>query len=60
VNKNIHYVNNTCQDISFLFKYFKDAYVTGALHEDVADLFSIKIIKGCNPDGSDRMAIDMA
>ena len=57
---NIHFVNNTGSDISVVFPYLKDAYKTGELHEDVADLFTIKMLKGFNADGTDRMVIDAA
>ena len=58
MNANIHYVNNTVSDISMLFHYLKEAYQTGVLHEDVADLFSIKFLTGMNDDGSRRMIVD--
>ena len=58
--KTIHYVNNTCTDLSMFFPMFAEAYKTGVLHEDIADLFAIKILKGYNPDGSDRMIIEFA
>ena len=57
MTKNIHYVNNTLNNIEPIMQYFIDAYQTGELHEDVADLFSIKILKEFNADGSDRMMI---
>ena len=57
---NIHYVNNTPSDISLLFPFFKDAYITEVLHEDVADLFTIKFVNGLNKDGSKRMIIEAA
>ena len=55
-----HYVNNTPSDISMLFPYFKEAYKTGVLHDDIADLFTIRILKGINDDGTDRMIIEAA
>jgi hypothetical protein len=55
---NIHYVNNTPSDISLLFPFFKDAYNTEVLHEDVADLFTISFVNGLNEDGSKRMIIE--
>lgn len=55
--KNIHYVNNTLSNIEPIMQYFIDAYSTGVLHDDIADLFVIKILKDFNPDGSDRMMI---
>ena len=57
---NIHYVNNSNSDIRLLFPYFKDAYATGVLHDDVADLFTIKFVDGMNADGSKRMIIEAA
>ena len=60
MNTNIHYVNNTNADISKFFAVFADAYKTGALNEDFADLFAITILKGYNPDGTDRMIIEAA
>ncbi len=60
MNANIHYVNNTGADISKFFDVFAAAYKTGALHEDFADLFTINILKGYNPDGTDRMIIEAA
>ena len=56
----IHYVNNSGSDIALLFGYFADAYKTGALHDDVADLFTITILNGYNADGTDRMVIEAA
>ena len=56
----IHYVNNTGADISDLFPYFAEAYKTGKLHEDVADLFIVRMLKSYNPDGSDRLVIEAA
>ena len=55
-----HYVNNTSADIRPFFSVFAAAYVTGLLHEDFADLFAITILKGYNPDGTDRMIINAA
>jgi len=56
----IHFVNNTGQDISSVMPHFKEALKTGVLHEDIADLFEIVILKGFNADNSDRMIIDFA
>lgn len=58
--QNIHYVNNTRADIAPFFTAFAEAYKTGALNEDFADLFNITILKGYNPDGTDRMIIEVA
>lgn len=60
MNSNIQYVNNTGADISYLFPFFAEAYKTGVLHEDIADLFAITILKGYNSDGTDRMLIEAA
>lgn len=57
---NIHYVNNSGVDIRNFFSVFADAYKTGTLHEDFADLFTIEILKNYNPDGTDRMIIRAA
>ena len=57
---NTHYVNNTGSDITGLFPFFKEAYKTGVLHEDVSDLFAIKFVDGLNEDGSTRMVIEAA
>lgn len=56
----IHYVNNTGSDIRMLEPVFAEAYATGVLAEDYADLFTIEILKGFNPDGTDRMVINAA
>ena len=56
----IHYVNNTPSDIRPFFSVFAEAYKTGVLSEDFADLFNITILKGYNPDGTDRMIINAA
>lgn len=58
--ENVHYVINVASDIRPFFHVFQDAYKTGELHEDFADLFVITILKGYNPDGSDRMIIEAA
>jgi len=55
---NVHYVNNTLSDITPIFQYFVDAYHNnGVLHEDVSDIFVVKMLKDFNPDGTDRMMI---
>ena len=56
----IHYVNNTCADIRMFEPVFAEAYVTGVLDEDYAELFTIEILKGFNADGTDRMIISAA
>jgi hypothetical protein len=58
--ENIHYVNNTCEDISIFFPIFAEAYNTGIINEDYEDIFSIDILEGYNPDGTNRMIINMA
>lgn len=58
--ENIHYVNNTGSDIRMVDALFAEAYKTGVLPEDIADLFTIEILKGYNPDGTDRMIINAA
>lgn len=52
------FVNNSNSDIRMIQPVFEEAYVTGVLPEDYADLFTIKILKGYNEDGTDRMIID--
>lgn len=56
----IQYVNNTPSNIEPIFHVFAAAYVSGVLDEDFADLFTINILKGFNPDGTDRMIINAA
>lgn len=60
MKENIHYVNNSSSDIREFMPYFKAAYESGQLCEDLADLFEIQILKGYNPDGSDRLIINAA
>lgn len=60
MNANIHICNNTGSDIRPFDAVFVDAYKTGSLHEDFADLFAITILKGYNPDGTDRMIVEAA
>jgi len=60
MNTTIHYGNNTPSDIRDFSSVFADAYKTGVLSEDFADLFTITILKGYNPDGTDRMIINAA
>jgi len=57
---NIHYVNATPSDIRDLFPFFKEAYKTGILHEDISDLFNLRFVDGLNADGSRRMIIEAA
>lgn len=58
--QNIHYVNNTGSDIRMVEPFLSEAYATGVLPEEIADLFSIEILKGYNADGTDRMVINAA
>lgn len=61
INKNIHYVDNSGTNATGLFfPQFAKAYKTGVLCEELADLFEIEILKGYNPDGTDRMIINAA
>lgn len=55
--KDIHYVNNSGCDISSYFEAFKEAYISGELNEDFADIFDIEFLREYNEDGSDRMII---
>lgn len=57
---NIQICNNTGSDIRAFDAVFADSYKTGTLPEDFADLFTITILKGYNPDGTDRMIIEAA
>jgi len=58
--KNIHYVNNTGEKLEDFFQVLKDAYATGKLPDDYADIFTIKILEKYNQDGSNRMIIGWA
>jgi len=58
--QNVRYVNNTGSDIRMIEPFLAEAYETGALPEDIADLFTIEILKGFNTDGTDRMIINAA
>jgi hypothetical protein len=60
MTNNIHYVNNTAADISAFFSVFTEAYKSGTLNEDFADLFIIEFFYGLNEDGSARMVISAA
>lgn len=55
-----HYVNNTGLDLRAFFSSFTSAYATGALPEELADLFVISFVDGANADGSRRMMINAA
>jgi hypothetical protein len=52
--------NNSGIVIRLIFGFFEEAYQTGVLPEDVADVFAIRILKAYNADGSDRMIIERA
>lgn len=54
------FVNNSNSDIRVIQPVFDEAYVTGALPDDYADLFTVEILKGYNEDGTDRLIIDHA
>lgn len=56
----VHFVNNSGLDIRLIFGFFEEAYKTGVLSEDVADVFAIRILKAYNADGTDRMVIERA
>lgn len=59
-DRNIHIVNKTGQDLRMFDPVLKEAYRTGKLPEDYADIFSIDFLDGLNPDGSKRMLVGMA
>lgn len=54
------FVNSSNSDIRMIQPIFDEAYATGELPEEYADLFTIEILKGYNEDGTDRMIIDHA
>ncbi|WNO25070.1 hypothetical protein OKBPHCKP_00041 [Pseudomonas phage LPPA33] len=61
ISKNVHYVDNSGTNaVGLFFPQFSEAYKTGVLCEELADLFSIEILKGLNEDGTDRMIINPA
>ena len=57
---NVHIVNNSRCDIRPFQYAFDEAYVTGVLCEELADLFSITFLDGMNADGSRRMIVTAA
>jgi hypothetical protein len=59
-NGNYAIVNNSCCDIRPFDAQFFEAYRTGFLCEELADLFTLRFIRGFNDDGSDRMIIESA
>lgn len=58
--QNFQFVNNSPCDLRPVWPVFEEAYLTGTLPDDFADLFTIEILKGYNLDGSDRMVINAA
>lgn len=57
---NVKFVNNTGVDLRSVWPVFEDAYVTGSVCECFSDLFDVKLLKGVNADGSDRLIINAA
>ena len=60
VTETIHIVLNVNVDTRGFESIFKDAYKTGVIHEDYEDIFTVKLLKGYNPDGTDRLIVNMA
>ena len=60
MNTSYLYGINSASDIRPFISVFADAFKTGVLCEDFADLFTITILKGFNADGTDRMIISDA
>jgi len=58
-NANITYVDNTGGEAThgIFAEVMADAYFTGKLNEEYADIFEIEILEGYNADGSNRMII---
>ena len=58
-NENITLVNNTDADIRDFEGYFIDSVNNGSpLPEEIADLFTLEVLEGYNPDGSNRGIVD--
>jgi hypothetical protein len=57
---NFQYVNNTNVDLTDFLFFFAEAYRTGELAEDVADIFAINFVEGANEDGTKRLIINWA
>ena len=59
---NVHYVDNTANAIATrqFFPQMAETYKTGRVCEELADLIEVKILKGFNEDGTDRMIINPA
>lgn len=62
LSKNVHYVDNSHGAIAtrHFFPQMAEAYKSGVVCEDLADLIEIEILKGFNEDGTDRMIINPA
>ena len=58
--RNVQIVNNTGADIRKWFPVILDAIKAGELPEELADVFSLRVLRGVNPDGSDRGVVDWA
>ena len=59
-NNNYRVVNNSFCDIRPFDDVFANAAITGVLPEELADLFSITLLKGFNDDGSNRLIVEAA
>jgi hypothetical protein len=59
-HRNYRVVNNSGCDIRPFDEVFAIAATTGVLPEELADLFSVKLLKGFNPDGSNRLIVEAA
>ena len=59
-DNNYRVVNNSCCDISMFDREFLAASDTGALPDELADLFSVRLLKGFNADGSNRLIVEAA
>ena len=53
-------VNNSCCDISMFDHIFLQASDTGILPEELADLFVVRLLKGFNADGTNRLIVEAA
>jgi hypothetical protein len=59
-NNNHRVVNNSLCDIRPFDHVFASAATTGVLPEELADLFTITLLKGFNADGSNRLIVEAA
>lgn len=59
-NCNYRVVNNSGCDIRPFDKVFAIAATNGVLPDELADLFSVTLLKGFNPDGSNRLIVEAA